>query len=109
MNLKLNVYDGKTVIKTYTAETLDCEFGIVEDILDALNTDDIKTGSKKEIGFMVIKCMKQLKPFLKDLFYGITDEELRKTKTSEIIDVFKGVFEFATGEIASATEGIEKN
>ena len=46
---------------------------------------------------------------MKDLFYGITDEELRKTKTSEIIDVFKGVFEFATGEIASATEGIEKN
>ena len=37
MNLKLNVYDGKTVVKTYTAETLDCEFGIVEDILDALH------------------------------------------------------------------------
>lgn len=109
MNLKLNVYEGRTIIKTYTAETLDCEFGIIEDILDALNTDDIKSGSKKEIGFMVIKCMKQLKPFLKDLFYGITDEELRKTKTSDIIDVFKGVFDYATCEIVNTTDGMGKN
>lgn len=109
MNLKLNVYEGRTIVKTYTAETLDCEFGIIEDILDALNTDDIKSGSKKEIGFMVIKCMKQLKPFLKDLFYPVTDEELRKTKTSDIIDVFKGVFDYATGEIVNATDGMEKN
>mgnify|MGYP006923387170 CR=1 FL=1 len=59
------------------AETIDFAFGVVEDILDALNFESMKTGDKTELAAMVIKCSKQLKPFLKDIFEGVTDEEIQ--------------------------------
>ena len=37
MELKLKIYEGKNVVKTYTAETIDFSFGVVEDILDILD------------------------------------------------------------------------
>ena len=56
---------------------------------------------------MVIKCMDQLKPFLKEIFAGVTDEELRKAKMSNIIDIFKNLYDFANVELEKVTD--EKN
>ena len=55
MNLILNIYDGQNVIKTYKAETLDFSFGVVEDVLDALDFENMKTGSKAELAGVIIK------------------------------------------------------
>lgn len=107
MTLKLNIYDGAKIIKTYNADTIDCSFGVVEDILNALNFESIKTGNKLELAAMVIKCMDQLKPFLKEIFVGVTDEELRKAKMSNIVDIFKNVYYFANVELGKVTD--EKN
>lgn len=107
MTLELNIYDGAKIEKTYTADTIDCSFGVVEDILNALNFESIKTGNKFELAAMVIKCMDQLKPFLKEIFVGVTDEELRKAKMSNIVDVFKNLYYFANVELGKVTD--EKN
>lgn len=108
MQLVLNIYEGQEVIKTYTAETINFSFGVIEDILDALDFENMKTGSKTELAGIVIKCSKQLKPFLRDLFPGVTDEELRNTRIQNIIEVFKGLYKYATEELGKAA-GPEKN
>lgn len=108
MQLVLNIYEGQEVIKTYTAETINFSFGVIEDILDALDFENMKTGSKPELAGIVIKCSKQLKPFLRDLFPGVTDEEIRNTRIQNIIEVFKGLYKYATEELGKAA-GPEKN
>lgn len=103
MELKLPIYDGANIVKTYTVETINFSFGVVEDILNALNVEEMKTGDNKEIAVMIIKCSKQLKPFLMDLFEGVTAEEIRHTKIQDLIIVFRGLYQYATGEIMNAT------
>lgn len=103
MELKLNIYEGNKVTKTYTADTLDCSFGVVEDILDVLNADSLDLNDTKALAVLVIKSMKQIKPFLTDMF-GCTADELRTAKVSEIIAVLKGVFAFATKELGVVAE-----
>lgn len=107
MTLELNIYNGAKIVKTYTTDTIDCSFGVVEDVLNALNFESIKTGNKFEIAAMVVNCMDQLKPFLKEIFAGVTDEELRKAKMSNIIDIFKSLYDFANVELGRVTD--EKN
>ena len=107
MTLELNIYNGAKIVKTYTTDTIDCSFGVVEDVLNALNFESIKTGNKFEIAAMVVNCMDQLKPFLKEIFAGMTDEELRKAKMSNIIDIFKSLYDFANVELGRVTD--EKN
>lgn len=109
MELKLKIYNENTIKKEYTAETIDFSFGIVEDILDALDLESMKTGSKTELALVIIKCSKQLKPFLKDMFPGVTDEEIRNTKIQNLIEIFKGLYQYATNELEAATAGTEKN
>lgn len=108
MEIKLKIYNGNTVEKEYTAETIDFSFGVVEDVLDALDLENMKTGNKAELATVIIKCSKQLKPFLKDIFPGVTDEEIRKTHIQNLIEVFKGLYEYATQELGAAVGG-EKN
>ncbi len=108
MEIKLNIYNGKEVVKVYTAETIDFSFGVIEDILDALDLENMKTGSKTELAGVIIKCSKQLKPFLRDMFPGVTDEEIRNTHIQNLIEVFKGLYEYATKELMTAA-GDEKN
>ena len=108
MEIKLNIYNGNTVEKVYTAETIDFSFGVIEDILDALDLESMKTNSKTELAGIIIKCSKQLKPFLKDMFPGVTDEEIRRTHIQNLIEVFKGLYEYATKELSAVTKD-EKN
>lgn len=107
MNITLKIYEGKKVVKEYTADSIDFSFGIVEDILDALNLEEMT--NKTEIGAMIIKCSKQLKPFLKEIFPGLTDDEVRKTRIQNLIEVFRGLYVYATQELGAATAGAEKN
>jgi hypothetical protein len=100
MELKLNIYDGNAVVKTYTAETIDFSFGIIEDIIDTLDFENMK--SKNDIAFAVAKCSKQLKPFLMEMFAPVTADELRHTKIKEIIGIFRNLYKYAIGEIGLA-------
>ena len=101
--MKLNIYDHKKVSKTYTADTYDLEFGIVEDVADAVKLDELKTGSDVEIlklvGKLVLSSMETVKYLLKDIFDGITDEEIKHTRVSEISAVLIDIVRFTIAQL----------
>lgn len=99
MELKLHIYEGRKVVKTYTAESIDLSFGVIEDVIDALDFENMKTGDNKEMAKMLIKCKDQIKPFLMDIFDGLTAEEVRHTRTQNLIEVFRGLYNYAVSEL----------
>ena len=109
MELKLNIYKKKEIIKTYTAETYDLMFGTVEDLLDLINLDALETGSDVEIiklvGNVVMKGMDIIKPLIKDVFEGLTDDELKYTKVSEIATVLIEIVKFSMAEMTKGAKG----
>ena len=107
MKLTLKIYSGKKVEKTYKAETVDFSFGLIEDVLDVLDFEHME--SNADIGVMIVKASKQLKPFLKEIFDGVTDEEIRHTHIQNLIEVFRGLYHYAEVELGSAVSGGEKN
>ena len=96
--LSLNIYekdDKNRIEKTYTAESYDLMLGTVEDLMQLLDVD--KMTDNIAITRMVVKGYSQLKPFIKDVFSGVTDEELKRVKVKELIptfiDIFKTIFD----------------
>lgn len=103
MELKLNIYNDKREIeKTYTAETVDLFFGTVEDLLNLIDLN--KIDDKLEMGKTVLKAIPLLKPFLKDVFVGLTNDELRRTKITELVPLFVNIFVFAFNEFGILPE-----
>jgi len=102
--MKLNIYDNKKIIKTYEAEAYDLMFGTVEDLIEIVNLDQLKSGDDVEIiklvGKTVVSGMDIIKPLLKDIFEGLTDEELRNVKVSEIASVLVDVIKFAITQMS---------
>lgn len=107
--MKLNIYEKKQIVKTYEANTYDLMFGTVEDIAEAVKLDDLKSGSDVEIikmvGNLVLSSMDTVKNLLKDIFDGLTDEELKNTKVSEIALVLVDVVKFTIIELNMGTKG----
>lgn len=108
--MKLNIYEKKNIVKTYTAETYELMFGTVEDVAEAVKLDDLKTGSDTEIiglvSNLVMKSMSTVKELMKDIFDGLTDEELKNTRVSEIVQVVIDVVMFTMNELG---KGDQKN
>lgn len=125
--LKLNIYDGRKISKTYTAEEYDLMTGTVEDIINLIDVEgvinlisdteeadnDKKASIKDTIGFVpsLIKTIKNafgiVKPLLKDMFKGLTDEEIRHTRIKDIAMLFVNVAMFGMSEMKDTGE--EKN
>lgn len=109
MDFKLNIYEKKKVVKTYTAETYDLMFGTVEDLIDLIDLDQLKNGTDAEIiklvGKVIINGMGIIKPLLKDIFEGLTDEELKNTKVSEISTALVEIVKFSISQITKGTNG----
>lgn len=108
--MKLNVYEKKRIVKTYEAETYDLMFGTIEDVAEAVNLDSLKTGSDVElikmVGNLVMQSMGTVKELLKDIFDGITDDELKKVKVTEIAAVLLDVLKYT---ITQLNVGSSKN
>lgn len=109
MDLKLNIYEKKKVIKTYTAETYDLMFGTVEDLLDVIDIDNIQAGDRTELLKAIAKVLAHsmdiVKPLLKDIFEGLTDEELRNTTLKNIIDVLAEVIAYSINQLTKGNNG----
>lgn len=87
--IKLNIYsktEKNKIEKTYTTESYDLMLGTVEDIMQVIDLD--KMNDDMEIAKTVVKLYPQLKPFLKDVFEGLTDDELKQIKIKELIPTF---------------------
>lgn len=102
--MKLNIYENKQVVKTYTADTYDLMFGTIEDVAKAIDLDSLKTGTDVEIikmiGKMLLSGMDTVKGLLKDIFEGLTDEEIKKTKVNEIAVVLLDVVKFTIQQLS---------
>lgn len=99
MEMKLNIYKKGEIVKTYTASEFDLMWGTVEDLLNVIDVD--KLDDAVAIGKAVISVLPQVKPLLKQIFPGITDAEIRNTKTKELVAVFIKTFTYALSEISS--------
>lgn len=101
--MKLHIFENNEIVKTYEADTYDLKFGTVEDLADAINLDALKTGSNAEIIKMACKLvmtsMDTVKNLLKDIFTGITDEDLKKTTVKEIAGVFVDIVTYTIAQL----------
>ena len=96
-DLRLNIYNGKTIEKTYVAEEIDVMFGTVEDLLDVIDFDNLS--DEKEVVKVVIKTLNNLKPFLKQIFDGLTDDEIKRTKVKELVPLFVDIVTYTMEEL----------
>ena len=96
-DLRLNIYNGKTIEKTYVAEEIDIMFGTVEDLLDVIDFDNLS--DEKEVVKVVIKTLNNLKPFLKQIFDGLKDEEIKRTKVKELVPLFVDIVTYTMEEL----------
>lgn len=101
--MKINIYEKKKIVKTYEAETYDLMFGVLEDVAAAVKLDELKTGTDVEIvkmiGNLVLTSMDTVKGLMKDIFDGLTDEELKNTRVSEIAAVLIDVVKFTISQL----------
>ncbi len=98
MEIKLNIYNKKEIVKTYTTNSYDIQFGTVEDLINLIDLDKLKSDDDfeliKMVGIIVNDGFDIVKQLLKDMFEGLTDEELRCTKVSEVISALSEPIKF---------------
>ena len=88
--MTLNIYEKNELVKTYKSESYDLMLGTVEDFMQIIDIDKINDNT--EVAKMLVKCYGQIKPLLKDIFDGVTDEELNHVKVKELIPVVVEIF-----------------
>lgn len=106
--LKLNIYkaDNKNEIeKTYTAEGYDLMLGTLQDIIAIFDIDKISNGNETELAKMAVRGFDQVAPILRDVFPDATPEELRRTKTKELVPLFVAIAREAVGTMKIARSG----
>lgn len=84
--ITLNIYsktNKKEIEKTFTAEGYDLELGIVEDFMNIIDIDKISDNA--EVLKMVQKGFHQIKPFLKDIFPDLTDEDFKRVRVNDLV------------------------
>lgn len=87
-SISINIYDknDKTKIdKTYTVDGYDLMLGTVEEFVQLIDVD--KLNDNTAVAGMVLKGYGKIKPLIKDIFPGITDEELNRVKVTELVQV----------------------
>lgn len=83
---KLNILgENDAVVKTY--ETSKIKYGLIEDMV-SLSKELAGKNEFEQFGLM--------KPLLKNMFIGITDDELRNVDFLEVLAVIKNLMEVAT-------------
>lgn len=107
MQLNLNIYKGRQIEKVYIANEFDIMFGTVEDLVDLIDTDRL-TGEVTDTDFIgaVAVLLKgglgRVKNLMFELFPELTEEELRRTKTREIIGILAQVLKYGFAGMAGA-------
>lgn len=102
--MELNIYEKNEIIKTYKSENYEIKFGVVEDIIELFDFDDLKKGNDieliKTVGKVIPKSLGTIKNLMKDIFEGLTDEELKNTTINELSQVLIEVIKYALNQIS---------
>ena len=113
MELKLNIYSQKErdekgkrkIDKTYKTDSYELLYGTVEDVLNLF--DDVAVLKKEEDILNIINSARdQVNDLLKDIFVGISDEELRRTNLQEIAVVILNVLKSSLKEIITKAKNV---
>ena len=104
--MKLNIYKTqKEIERTIEVEQYDIMFGTVEDLLSLL--DQLNALEDDDGLFALIQNnLPKIKLLLKDIFFDITDDELKRIKIKELVPMFQ---ELMITVNASMGENTEKN
>ena len=107
MQLLLNIYDpeSKVITKQYKAETVDIMFGTIEDLIEIIDVDKLSENNDTELTKIILLSIKKVKPLLKEVFTGLTDEELKNTKIKELIPLFIDIVKYMFAEISGLGNG----
>lgn len=113
MELKLETYkteNGKEVIdKSFYTNDFKLKYGTVEDFVNIIDFEQIKTGSDTEITLLAMKAIANGKDVINDLlkkvFIDITDEDLRNTNVETIVKVLVDLVKFTILEVMSGATG----
>lgn len=106
MELKLNIYDDTmdTIVKTYITETFLLKLGVVEDLLQLIDLDNINTLDNTAIATAVMKRLPKVFPSLKELlkcvFKGLTDDELRNVAVTDLVKLIVGILKYSISEMS---------
>lgn len=74
----LNIYgENDKVVKTYETDII--RYGVIEDTVSLLNEIEGKSN---------VEQFKLVKPLIKAIFNGLTDEEIKNADYSEVMGVF---------------------
>ena len=103
MELKLTIYKGKEIEKTYTAQDYNVMYGTVEDLLDLLDLDALTSKDKGSMLSAVSRLLKSrqdvINPLMLDIFDGLTEDELRRTKAIDVVNVILGLAGFSFDQL----------
>lgn len=106
----LKIYDGRKIVKEYSVNALDLSFGVVEDVINILDFENMQDAKSKDFMLILVKAKEQIRPLLMDIFDGLTEEEVRHTRTQNLIEVFRGLFAHISEELGIISETAdEKN
>lgn len=108
MELKLNIYKTKKEVeKTYIAQDFDIMFGVLEDLLNALDLEALIGDDRDTMIVAVSRLIAARKeviyPLLKDTFEGLTDDEIRRTKLTELAAVVISLAKYAIAQVRDST------
>ena len=98
MSLRLQIYRNGVIEKTYEVENFRIPYGVIQDVLHLVEVD--KLNDEMAIAGMLLEAFDLFDPLLKDLFPGLTDDDLRHADFVDIGLVFTGVARYAIEKLS---------
>lgn len=105
--MKLNIYQGKNIVKTYETDSYDLTYGVIEDVIEVIDGKDLE--NKSDLVNVAIDSFHLLRPLLKEVFDGLTDDELRTVKIRELIVVIVELIKASVANLKMITGDDVKN
>ena len=105
--MKLNIYQGKNIVKTYECDNYDLTYGAVEDVIEIVDGNDLE--NKNDLINVAIDSFHLLRPLLKEVFDCLTDDELRTVKIRELIVVIVELIKASITNLKMITGNDVKN
>ena len=105
--MKLNIYSGKNIVKTYECGNFDLTYGVIEDVIEIIDGKDLE--NKSDLINVAIDSFHLLRPLLQEVFDGLTDDELRTVKIRELIVVIVELIKASVANLKMITGDDVKN
>lgn len=102
--MKLNIYKNqKEIERTIEVDQYDIMFGTIEDILSIIDQLDLLEDDEG-IYALIKDNLPKIKGLLKDIFIGVTDDELKRIKIKELVPLFQELLATVNTSIGGDTE-----